>query len=82
MDVSPLLIAALVSAAIAVLICLHHGWEHCHDPEDSHAKQESCGCCCYLQASDICNFATWNHEMFIITFYVAAVALFVASFFA
>lgn len=82
MDVSPLLIAALVSAAIALLICLHHGWKHCHDPPDSHARHESCCACCFFQPKDVINCKTWNHEQFVLAFFALAIVLFVASRFA
>ena len=81
MDLPPLAIAACVSAAVAVLICLHHGWKHCHDPEDSHARQESCGECCFFQLKDLSNFKTWNHEQFVLFFFVLAIGLAIASFF-
>ena len=82
MDASPLLIAAFVSAACALLLCLHHGWKHSHDPRDSHARQESCLAVCYFQPKDVCNFKTWNHEQFVLAFFLLAIALGSASFFA
>jgi hypothetical protein len=68
------LIAAGVFAATALLLCLHHGWEHDDDdPETSLAKQESCRAVCYFQLSDVGNFRTCNHEMWILLFFALAV---------
>lgn len=69
----PQLILAGVFVATGVLLCLHHGWEHDDDdPETSLAKQESCRVCCYFQLSDVGNFRTCNHEMWILLFYALA----------
>jgi hypothetical protein len=55
--------------ALAVLLLLHHGWKHGQeDEETSHAQQESCWQVCYFQMSDVGNFRTCNHEMWIILF--------------
>ncbi len=52
---------------VGVLLMLHHCWKHAQeDPETSHAQQESCPEACYLQPSDVMNFRTCNHEMWII----------------
>lgn len=59
-------IAAQVLFVIAILLCLHHGWHHLHDDPRSHAKQESCMAVCYFQPSDVGNFRTCNHEMWIL----------------
>ena len=80
MDLAPLLIAALVSAAVAVLICLHHGWKHGQDPPNSHARQESCWQVCFFQPKDVCNFKTWNHEQFVLFFFVLAAGLVICEY--
>lgn len=55
---------------VALLLLLHHGWHHAHDdPATSHAQQESCPEVCYFQLSDVGNFRTCNHEMWIILFF-------------
>jgi hypothetical protein len=65
---------ALVAAAIAflvaaVLLLLHHGWKHGReDAATSVARQESCWQVCYFQLSDVGNFRTCSHEMWIILF--------------
>jgi hypothetical protein len=62
---------AVIFFAMAVLLLLHHGWKHGQeDPEISHAQQESCWQVCYFQMSDVGNFKTCNHEMWIILFVV------------
>jgi uncharacterized ion transporter superfamily protein YfcC len=64
---------AVVFFAMTVLLLLHHGWKHGQeDPETSHAQQESCPEVCYFQMSDVGNFRTCNHEMWIILFVVLA----------
>ena len=66
-----LLVASGVLFFAAVFLLLHHGWKHGHeDPATSHARQESCPEVCYFQPSDVCNFRTCNHEMWIILFVV------------
>ena len=56
---------------VAVLLKLHHGVKHAReDPETSHAQQESCPEVCYFQPSDVCNFRTCNHEMWVIVFFI------------
>lgn len=77
----PLFLTAGVFAATGVLLCLHHGWEHADDdPETSLAKQESCPEVCYFQPSDVGNFRTCNHEMWILLFFgLAVVSLLVPS---
>jgi hypothetical protein len=59
---------AAILFVLAVLLLLHHGWEHASDPETSLAKQESCPEVCYFQPSDVGNFRTCNHEMWILLF--------------
>jgi hypothetical protein len=62
-----LVIAAQVLFVIAILLLLHHGWHHLHDdPRTSRAQQESCPQVCYFQLSDVGNFRTCNHEMWIL----------------
>ena len=64
-----LIVPAMTFFALAVLLLLHHGWKHGQeDPETSHAQQESCPEVCYFQMSDVGNFRTCYHEMWIILF--------------
>ena len=66
----PLVVAAAVFFASAVLLLLHHGWKHAQeDPATSVAQRESCPEVCYFQLSDVGNFRTCNHEMWIILFF-------------
>jgi hypothetical protein len=60
---------ALILASLALLI--HHGVHHSGDDPESHAKQESCWYVCYFQPSDVGNFRTCNHEMWIIALFAA-----------
>ena len=72
--------AATVFFVVAVLLLLHHGWKHAHDdPATSVAQQESCPEVCYFQLSDVGNFKTCNHEMWIILFFSLALGCWVAS---
>jgi hypothetical protein len=65
----PLVAAGMAFFAAAVLLLLHHGWKHAHeDPATSLAQQESCPEFCYFQLSDVGNFRTCSHEMWIILF--------------
>ena len=64
-----LLVVSWVFFFAAIMLLLHHGWKHAQeDPETSHAQQESCPEVCYFQPSDVFNFRTCNHEMWIIVF--------------
>jgi hypothetical protein len=59
--------------AAGVLLLLHHCWKHAREnPETSHAQQESCPAVCYFQLSDVGNFRTCNHEMWVLVFFFLA----------
>jgi hypothetical protein len=59
--------------AAGVLLLLHHCWKHAREnPETSHAQQESCPLVCYFQLSDVGNFRTCNHEMWVLAFFFLA----------
>ena len=67
----PFFALAMLCFILAAALLLHHGCKHAHeDPETSHAQRESCPEVCYFQPSDVCNFRTCNHEMWIIFFVV------------
>lgn len=71
----PLVVAATVFFLAAVLLLLHHGWKHANeDPATSAAQSESCLAVCYFQPSDVCNFKTCNHEMWILLFFSLSLA--------
>jgi hypothetical protein len=71
----PLVIAGTVFFLASVLLLLHHGWKHAReDPATSVAQRESCPEVCYFQPSDVCNFRTCNHEMWILLFFSLALA--------
>ena len=68
-----LLLVSWVFFLAAILLLLHHGLKHAlEDPETSHAQQESCPEVCYFQVSDVGNFRTCNHEMWIIVFFIVS----------
>ena len=76
----PLVIAASLFFVAAVLLLLHHGWKHAHeDPDTSLAQRESCPEVCYFQPSDVGNFRTCNHEMWILLFLALALGCWVLS---
>jgi hypothetical protein len=76
----PLVIAASLFFVAAVLLLLHHGWKHAHeDPATSLAQRESCPEVCYFQPSDVGNFRTCNHEMWILLFLALALGCWVLS---
>jgi hypothetical protein len=78
----PLVIAASLFFVAAVLLLLHHGWKHAHeDPATSLAQRESCPEVCYFQPSDVGNFRTCNHEMWILLFLALALGCWVLSLF-
>lgn len=60
-----LVVAAAAFLVAAVLLLLHHGRE---DAATSAARQESCPEVCFFQLSDVGNFRTCSHEMWIILF--------------
>ncbi len=65
--------AAVLFLAAGVALLLHHGWKHWHeDPATSLAQRESCPEVCYFQPSDVGNFRTCNHEMWILFFFALA----------
>lgn len=62
-----LAVAAIVFCVAAVILLLHHGCQHAReDPATSVAQQESCAAVCFFQRSDVGNFKTCNHEMWIL----------------
>jgi len=67
--------AGFLAGGVALL--LHHGWKHWHeDPATSLAQRESCPEVCYFQSSDVGNFRTCNHEMWILLLFgLSAVCL-------
>jgi len=70
-----LALASVVFMLLAVLLLLHHGWHHAReDPATSLAQRESCPEVCYFQPSDVGNFRTCNHEMWIILFFSLSLA--------
>jgi hypothetical protein len=74
----PLAAAAAMFFLAAVLLLLHHGWVHAQeDPATSAAQRESCPEVCYFQPSDVGNFRTCNHEMWILLFLALAAACWV-----
>ena len=67
--------AAVCFLAAGVALLLHHGWKHAReDPATSLAQRESCPEVCYFQPSDVGNFRTCNHEMWIIFFFSLSLA--------
>jgi hypothetical protein len=75
-----LVTAAAVFFFVGVLLLLHHGWKHAReDPSTSVAQRESCPEVCYFQPSDVGNFRTCNHEMWILLFFALAVICMVAN---
>jgi hypothetical protein len=65
----PLVAVGMAFFAAAVLLLLHHGWKHAYeDPATSVAQHKSCPEVCYFQLSDVGNFKTCSHEMWIILF--------------
>ena len=71
---------AAVFLAAGVALLLHHGWKHWHDdPATSVAQRESCAAVCYFQPSDVGNFKTCNHEMWILLFFWLAAVMWIAS---
>jgi hypothetical protein len=76
----PLVVAATIFFLVAVLLLLHHGWKHAHeDPATSAARRESCPEVCYFQPSDVCNFRSCSHEMWILLFFSLELACWLLS---
>ena len=66
--------------AAGAALLLHHGWKHHReDPATSEAQRESCWQVCYFQPSDVGNFKSCNHEMWIILFFALGVMCLVLS---
>jgi hypothetical protein len=64
---------AVLLFVVGMLLLLHHCWKHAQEnPETSHAQQESCPEVCYFQLSDVGNFRTCNHEMWVLGFFFLA----------
>ena len=81
-------IAAIVLASIGVGLLAHHGCAHAYDPDDSHAKVESCALVCFFQPRDIAHFEacilvclSCGISLAIYSFMVAAAILCVAALF-
>ena len=72
--------AAMILFYIGVLLLLHHDWKHSsEDPATSQAQRESCPEVCYFQPSDVGNFRTCNHEMWILLCFSLALACWLGS---
>lgn len=72
--------AAAFFMCVGVLLLLHHGYKHSlEDPATSLAQRESCPEVCYFQPSDVGNFKTCNHEMWILLCFGLAVVCLVWS---
>ena len=57
------------------------GWKHSReDPATSLAQRESCLAVCYFQPSDVGNFRTCSHEMWIILLFSLALIFVVYSY--
>jgi hypothetical protein len=52
-------IVAIILICMGLLLLIHHGCKHYHDPPDALVKRESCPELCYFQRSDISNHETW-----------------------
>jgi hypothetical protein len=77
----PLVVAAGILFGLGIVLLLHHGWKHSReDPATSLAQRESCLAVCYFQPSDVGNFRTCSHEMWIILFFSLALACVVYSY--
>ncbi len=76
-----LVIAAGILSGVGVLVFLHHGWKHVlEDPATSLAQRKSCPEVCCFQLSDVGNFRTCNHEMWILLFFALAILCLLFSF--
>lgn len=72
--------AAIIFGCVGVLLLLHHGYKHhFEDPATSLAQRESCPEVCYFQLSDVGNFSTCNHEMWILLCFALAIVCLVWS---
>jgi hydrogenase/urease accessory protein HupE len=63
-------IIALASLLTAVVLILHHGYKHRSGGQDPLYGVDQ-----YFQLSDVGNFRTFNHEMFVIFFTVIGFGL-------
>jgi len=54
---------AYASLIVAIVLILHHGYKHRPGGEDPLYGHDQ-----YFQLSDVGNFRTFNHEMFVILF--------------
>ena len=63
-------IIAFASLLIALLLIIHHGCNHRSSGEDPLYDLDQ-----YFQLSDVGNFRTFNHEMFVIFFTVLGIGI-------
>lgn len=69
-------LVALVLSSAAMALMLHHNWDHGHADRPGYIEDPDERC---FQRSDVCNFKTCNHEMWILFFMaIAGVSLFLA----
>jgi hypothetical protein len=84
----PIFIGAITLASLGLVLLVHHGCAHANDPEDSHAKSESCPLVCFFQPRDVTHFeacilvcATCGITLAVCSVYIASVILFTAALF-
>jgi len=61
---------AYASFLVAIILILHHGYKHRPGGEDPLYGLDQ-----YFQLSDVGNFRTFNHEMFVILFTVFGIGI-------
>jgi hypothetical protein len=61
---------AFASLVIALLLIIHHGYKHRPDGEYPLYGLDQ-----YFQLSDVGNFTTFNHEMFVILFTIVGITI-------
>ena len=69
-DCGVVLFVAVMSLLVSLFLVFHHRYKH-HNSTDLSSLQK------WFQCRDVCNFTSWNHEQFVVFFFILSVVFFV-----
>lgn len=69
-DCGVVLFVAVMSLLVSLFVVFHHRYKHGDNKELSSLQK-------WFQCSDVCNFQTWNHEQFVVFFFILSIVFFV-----
>ena len=69
-------VGAIACVCVAIALLFHHNWDHGHPDRANYIEDPNER---WFQRSDVCNWKTCNHEMWILLFMTIAGACLVAA---